>query len=198
MQNIVDLNRFIRDTSADHGKLKTTIAQFFRISGGSNQFKGVVPDIIFPTAKLNTEKGERGLHNALPWDHVEPARFRPANAPVNEYNRVRELSKKRIKSDQLFQLLLEQQKIIYNAEEQKTISLVESKREKERDELNETTKRLQNEFRVAQGLKPLPENADEEEYEKVEPVDVLLQETAHILWDLIVPSHKTAANTTPS
>lgn len=198
VQNIVDLNRFIRDTSADHGKLKTTIAQFFRISGGSNQFKGVVPDIIFPTAKLNTEKGERGLHNALPWDHVEPARFRPANAPVNEYNRVRELSKKRIKSDQLFQLLLEQQKIIYNAEEQKTISLVESKREKERDELNETTKRLQNEFRVAQGLKPLPENADEEEYEKVEPVDVLLQETAHILWDLIVPSHKTAANTTPS
>jgi carboxyl-terminal processing protease len=50
VQNIVDLNNFIKNPKVDHGKLKTTIAQFFRVSGGSNQNKGVIPDIIFPTA----------------------------------------------------------------------------------------------------------------------------------------------------
>ena len=198
VQNIVDLNRFIRDTSSDHGRLKTTIAQFFRISGGSNQFKGVVPDIIFPTAKLNTEEGEKGLANALPWDQVAPARYHAANAPIDKFNQVRELHEKRIKSDRLFQLLLDQQKIIYAAEEKKIVSLMESKRKDEREKLTATKKRLQNEFRLAQGLKPLPEDAEEEKYDEVEPVDVLLQETAHILLDLIVPSHNTAANIKPS
>gem|GEM_PF-2678342 len=33
VQNIVDLNSFIRRSNEDHGKLKTTIVRFYRISG---------------------------------------------------------------------------------------------------------------------------------------------------------------------
>jgi hypothetical protein len=75
----------------------------------------------------------------------------------------------------------------YQVSEKKTISLLESGRKQEREMLTQATKRLQNEFRIAQGLKPLEENASDEEYEKIEPVDVLLKESARILGDLVYP-----------
>jgi carboxyl-terminal processing protease len=77
VQNVVDLNRYSHEPGTDLGKLKTTIAQFFRITGSSNQFKGVIPDIIFPTARDTTKYGERALDNALPWSQVEPAKYTP-------------------------------------------------------------------------------------------------------------------------
>ena len=40
VQNIIDLNNFTESSDEDHGRLKATIAQFFRISGGSNQHRG--------------------------------------------------------------------------------------------------------------------------------------------------------------
>ncbi len=187
VQNIVDLNRFTRDDS-DHGRLKTTIAQFFRVSGGSNQHKGVVPDITYPIARLNSaEHGERSLENALPWDQIKPARFVSANAPLNRYDEARNTHEQRIKSDHLFQLLMKEMELSYQASEKKTISLLESGRKLEREKLIKASKRLQNEFRIAQGLKPLEEDASDEEYEKIEPVDVLLKESARILGDLVYP-----------
>ena len=61
VQNIIDLNHFTDSSHEDHGRLKATIAQFFRISGGSNQHRGVIPDIIFPTAHYG-----RGLRRTGP------------------------------------------------------------------------------------------------------------------------------------
>jgi len=187
VQNIVDLNRFTR-TDSDHGRLKTTIAQFFRVSGGSNQHKGVIPDISFPTAKLNSdEHGERSLENALPWDQIKPARFVAVNAPLNRYDQARSAHEQRIQSDHLFRLLMEEMELSYQANQKKTISLLESRRKLEREKLTEATRRLQNEFRIAQGLPTLDDDASEEEYGKTEPVDVLLKESARILGDLVYP-----------
>jgi carboxyl-terminal processing protease len=191
VQNIVDLNRFVRNSEDDHGRLKTTIAQFFRISGGSNQFKGVVPDIIFPTAKDASKYGERSLDNALPWDQVKPATYVKVNAPVDKFSLAHDRHKTRIKSDRAFQLLLEERNIIEEANERKSLSLLKSKREEERDQLAQTKRNLQNELRLAQGLQPLPENTDIEEIDAVSEetddmkFDVLLIETANILYDLI-------------
>lgn len=191
VQNIVDLNRFVRNSEDDHGRLKTTIAQFFRISGGSNQFKGVVPDIIFPTAKDASKYGERSLDNALPWDQVKPATYVKVNAPVDKFSLVNDRHKTRIKSDRAFQLLLEERNFIEEANERKSLSLLKSKREEERDQLAQTKRNLQNELRIAQGLPPLPDNTDMEELEETieendeTKFDVLLNETANILYDLI-------------
>ncbi len=188
VQNIVDLNKFTRNAT-DHGRLKTTIAQFFRISGGSNQHKGVIPDIIYPTAKLNTaEHGERALKNALPWTEIKPASFVAVNAPTDRYDAARVKHEQRIKSDHLFKLLMDELELNFQVSEKKTISLLESKRKLEREQLTEATKRLQNEFRVAQNLPPLADDASDEEYEKTKPVDILLKESARILGDLISPT----------
>ncbi len=192
VQQIVDLNRIARDGNNDHGRLKTTIAQFFRISGGSNQHKGVIPDIIFPTAKTATDYGERALDNALPWEKIKPARYLSASAPVDSFARVRQQYELRIKSNKLFQLLLEQQALTQAASKKKTVSLLKDERKSERERLLDTKLKLQNELRIAQGLEPLPKDVEPDESEKVEPIDILLEETAQILFDLISPTHSTA------
>jgi len=53
------------------GQLKVTIAQFFRVNGEGTQHRGVVPDVLFPTAMDSDAQGERSLDNALPWAEVE-------------------------------------------------------------------------------------------------------------------------------
>jgi len=190
VQNVVDLNRFIRNSEINHGRLKTTVAQFFRISGGSNQHKGVIPDIIYPTAVDATEYGESALDNALPWDKVAPAKYIQVNAPVDNFSVALELHKDRIQSDKSFKLFLKQLQLIRDANDKKEISLLESKRKKEREQLQTTRRQLKNELRIAQGLEPLqkaqeidePENEDEDK----DKMDLLLNETARILYDLIV------------
>ncbi|MGY8815235.1 MAG: carboxy terminal-processing peptidase, partial [Gammaproteobacteria bacterium] len=165
----------------------TTIAQFFRINGGSNQHKGVIPDITFPTAALISDHGERSLDNAIPWDEIKAAKFVPAQAPIDRYNAAKVLHEDRIKTDKLFQLLLDERKLAYTISETKVISLQESKRKLEREKLTKSRKNLQNEFRIAQGLEPLAEESDDEEFDKTEPVDVMLKEAARILEDLSRP-----------
>ena len=195
VQQIVDLNRIARDNDNEHGRLKTTIAQFFSISGGSNQHKGVVPDIVFPTADESDEHGERALDNALPWEKIKPARYISASAPVDSFTRARQQYELRLKSNRLFQLLLQQQEMTKESRERKTVSLLQETRKAEREKLEDAKFELDNEFRVAQGLAPVARDAEdqgEDEEDEVEPVDVILEETANILFDLISPSHSTA------
>ncbi|HET8818671.1 MAG TPA: carboxy terminal-processing peptidase [Xanthomonadaceae bacterium] len=69
VQNLMDLDRWPAGEEA-RGQLKFTIAQFFRVSGGSTQHKGVVPDIAFPATVDGSEFGESTYENALPWTRI--------------------------------------------------------------------------------------------------------------------------------
>ncbi|MBI2969589.1 MAG: carboxy terminal-processing peptidase [Gammaproteobacteria bacterium] len=212
VQNIVDLNRFVRGADQDYGRLKTTIAQFYRISGGSNQHKGVVPDIVFPTADSDDEHGERALDNAIPWDQISPASYHTVSAPVDRFTEVKRRHEDRIRKDRLFRLLLEEIKLARSVSDRKAVSLNADKRKAEHETLLSARRRLENEFRIARGLEPLPESAlleeelddvaaaagDGQPEERFSPADVLLQESTRILFDLIVPSHRTASNDPPA
>lgn len=193
VQNVIDLNRFIKESHEDHGKLKTTIAQFFRVSGGSNQHKGVIPDIELPTIKDSEKHGESAYDNALPWDQVRPAKYRSSSAPIELFKTANIQHEARIKKDELFQLLLEQIELSEKNIDDKSITLVESERRKEREELKTTRKKITNAMRVAQGLEPLndldedEDNKGTQEDEEDELLDIILQETANILSDLITP-----------
>jgi carboxyl-terminal processing protease len=199
VQNVVDLNRFSRDSNADLGKLKTTIAQFFRITGSSNQFKGVIPDITFPTARDTAKYGERSLDNALPWSQVKPAKFIKVNQPLdNFYPLVRNKFEQRIKTEKAFNLLVQELELVGKATDRKSVSLLESRRKSEQDQLTQARRALTNEIRLAQGLPPLAENADPGVEEKDsdkdnKATDILLRESALILNDLVMFSGKQPA-----
>ncbi|NIO82665.1 MAG: tail-specific protease, partial [Candidatus Aminicenantes bacterium] len=93
--------------------------------------------------------------NALPWDKVAPAKYIQVSAPVDSFSIARETHQDRIKSDKSFNLYLKQLALIREANEKKEISLLESERKKEREQIQKTKHKLTNELRVAQGLEPI-------------------------------------------
>ncbi len=57
------------------GALKVTIQKFYRINGGSTQYKGVTPDVILPDPFSYVENREQDLKYSLPWDKVSAKKF---------------------------------------------------------------------------------------------------------------------------
>ena len=78
VQSLLDLDDYAPSDTPGMGQLKITMAQFFRVNGGSTQNRGVVPDIRFPSAGDPDDYGERSYDNALPWTSIDPARFDPS------------------------------------------------------------------------------------------------------------------------
>ena len=197
VQNILDLNRYYQSDSEDLGKLKTTIAQFFRISGGSNQYRGVEPDIVFPTAENDSDYGERALENALRWDTLHPLDYSPLPPPTVSIEQLRRKHLERVASDPDFELLRKEIQISLENRERRTVSLRETKRREQHQELlalqKEEDGRLSGE-----------RDADEEGQEKrsnylLDQVDLLLREATRILSDLTAtPPVSQAADLQPS
>lgn len=121
VQNVIDLNQFIRGNSyGDLGALKTTIQKFYRINGGSTQREGVKSDIVFPDRFSYLDMGERDEESALPWDKIAPAKYQPLNA---NYDNVIANSKKRIAANPTFNLIDENAKWIFERKDVNDFSL---------------------------------------------------------------------------
>jgi carboxyl-terminal processing protease len=86
------------------GSLKLTTQKFYRVNGGSTQFKGVVPDIILPDALAYLDQGEKESDYPLKWDEIQPARYRPwDSAPAMD--KLRASSKTRVAASPSFKVL---------------------------------------------------------------------------------------------
>ncbi len=79
VQNIIDLDRYIRNPDMKLGQLKMTLAKFYRVTGSSNQRIGIAPDVQFPSIYDADEYGEASRPNSLPWDEIANANFKPTN-----------------------------------------------------------------------------------------------------------------------
>lgn len=121
VQNVIDLNQFIRSSSfGDLGALKTTIQKFYRINGGSTQREGVKSDIVFPDRFSYLDMGERDEESALPWDKIEPVNYQPLQ--IN-YDNIISNSNKRIATNSNFRLIDENAKWIFERKDEKVITL---------------------------------------------------------------------------
>ncbi|MGO8657729.1 carboxy terminal-processing peptidase, partial [Rhizobium ruizarguesonis] len=69
----------VRKSKPEFGELKVTIAQFFRVDGGTTQLHGVTPDISLPGLSDPTSFGETSYDSALPWAQTNPANYTPAD-----------------------------------------------------------------------------------------------------------------------
>lgn len=63
--------------TSELGTLKVTLQKFYRINGGSTQLEGVKPDVIMPDNWEFMDNKERSYENALPWDEVAKASYKP-------------------------------------------------------------------------------------------------------------------------
>lgn len=85
-----------------YGALKVTIAQFYRVSGGSTQNKGVEPDIVLPSLNNVLEVGEAHLENALPWKKISALDYEQSQIIPNALPKLKTLSEKRVKESEKF------------------------------------------------------------------------------------------------
>ncbi|MEJ2619689.1 MAG: carboxy terminal-processing peptidase [Candidatus Thiodiazotropha sp.] len=176
VQTLVDLGRFVPGRKKDLGRLRLTMAQFFRINGGSTQHRGVVPDIQFPTARYSEEYGERSLENALPWAQIKPANFiTKGKFTVSELMN-NHLS--RIKADAGFEMLVDQEKRFLELDKRSEVSLLEKQRRTEWQEREHERLLHKNRFRASQGLKVV--KSSEERKLDDEPVEKESEATSHI------------------
>jgi len=197
VQNLIDLDEFSNSDEARYGQVKLTMAQFYRVNGGSTQRKGVIPDIALPTAGNPEEMGESALDNALPWGEIAPTDFTRVARLDPLFELARQRHQQRLDSDQeLIDLLAE----IEQWEEESSegsISLMETKR-RERMEQDESRRadrygHDESDAEPADDIVAAAEPADDEgdaesgdeASDEEEARDLYLIEAARILSDLI-------------
>ncbi len=192
------------------GQLKITESKFYRISGGSTQHKGVLPDIDYPSVFDPAQIGESALDNALSWDQISPARFNR----YQDYNTIlpglmaRHLQ--RAANDPDYRYLEDQVEMAREARKVSALPLQESGRLAMRDEQEAKALAIENRRRSAKGLATLeslasanddaedamtpseqttttsePSSESPEDTREEATADVLLLETGRILVDSV-------------
>lgn len=188
VQTLVNLQRYLK-SDQDLGRLRLTMAQFFRVQGASTQHRGVMPDILFPTAKGATEHGERALEHAIPWASIDPAIRAPA--PGVSLAKLRHNNQKRIAADPGFAFLIDQENELIEIRDTEVVSLNEEVRRAERKEREARQLAIRNGLRKFRGLPALSTLEDEEETPVDEQDDpeginrIMLDESARVLADYI-------------
>jgi carboxyl-terminal processing protease len=134
VQTLVNFDRNAQQgEKARYGELKMTIAQFFRINGGTTQLRGVTPDIKLPVTSDTENFGESSYENALPWVAIKPAPFVPAGDLKELVSPLQKRHEARIAKDKEFQYLQEDMTEVRKLRKENSISLNEVVRRKERD-----------------------------------------------------------------
>ena len=122
--------------NASQGALKLTIQQFYRVNGDSTQNLGVRSDVVLPDMLDHMELGEQFLDNALEFDRIAAADFRPvAMASPAIAARLQRASEERVAANPEFAKILKRIARYERDRERKTVSLNEAERRRERAEL---------------------------------------------------------------
>jgi len=174
------------------GALKLTLAKYYRVTGGSTQLRGVVPDVVLPSYTDHMEMGEAKIPHAMPWDEIQPARF-SCKVDVRPYlPELRKRSEARRAADPDFQQMVADINHYGERRKRKTLSLNRDSRRTLIQEEEEWSKKLR-EARLAgknrrkQGGKPKEGTAPKKE--AAGGGDLVLKEALAVLADMISLSH---------
>lgn len=223
VQSVVNLDQLVKNDQPKFGGIKMTVAQFFRVNGGTTQLRGVTPDISLPSAVDSENFGESSFDNALPWIQIKAADFTPAGDLKTLVPMLTASHDARISKDEGFQYLIKDIAEFDIQRKKNRISLNEVERRKERavqearlasrektgdadKNANPSDKKMhlsKNDALQDDGLQSNERNLDSElAMEKVRKnaKDILLNESANILSDavsLLKTNAKLAASVLP-
>jgi carboxyl-terminal processing protease len=136
VQQVLDLARLMQqnDPMQNPGKIKVTVSKFYRVAGSTTQKQGVTPDIILPSVYDYLDIGESSLDNALEADSIAPAKYEQMGEVKQYVPELEKASKARVSQSKDFAYTLEDIAEVKKRKDEKTISLNEKIRVKERDE----------------------------------------------------------------
>lgn len=223
VQGLIGLDKYMKNDKVKFGDLKMTIAQFYRINGGTTQLRGVMPDIKLPSITDADTYGESSYDNALPWGKIKALDYKVVGDFSDLLPLLQTRHTTRTAKDKNFQYLREDIAEIDLQRKKGFVSLNEAERRKERDtqearlksrekngdskSVDKTTaKKLaaaKSAARQDDGLQANERNMIDElaaEKDRKNEKDVLLTEAANILGDeigLLKASAKLASRVLP-
>jgi carboxyl-terminal processing protease len=144
VQSLIQLAPILRAngvvTENNPGALKVTIRKFYRVTGSSTQEKGVTPDMILPHIDNYLDVGEAELENRLPWDTIKAADYDKVDLVGPFLDELKRRSDKRLPQDRDFTYMREDIERYKKTKDDKTVSLNEAQRLKEKQELDDRAK----------------------------------------------------------
>lgn len=149
VQSVVDLDQVAHNSKPIFGELKLTIAQFFRVNGGTTQLRGVTPDISLPGFSDLKNFGETSYDNALPWTQIKPVKYKVEGNVTARLPQLQSLHDARVRNEPDFQRFVEDIAQLKALREKGFVSLNEAER---RNELAAETSRLKERKKINDGL----------------------------------------------
>ncbi len=125
VQGFYDLDRVYNGASdlKPLGQVKMTTQKFYRINGGSNQLKGIIPDIILPDNFSYVNVGEKEYDNALDWSKIDPVQYGQNVYQIPEINTLKQRSNERVAASDAFNLIEDNAKYIKEVENDSSVPL---------------------------------------------------------------------------
>jgi carboxyl-terminal processing protease len=183
VQNLYVLDQYAPRSAPDRGlgQLTLTIGKFYRVTGGSTQHRGVIPDIELPSAIDSAVIGESSRDRALPWDQIAATRYsaqQPLDTAIDALTRFKSAQ---LTEEPDFRYLRAELAAADELRSRTSVSLNLEARRQERESLRQAQLARENSRRTARGLPAI------EAIENVKPEDqpdVLRDTAAALVWQL--------------
>lgn len=175
------------------GAMKITIQMFYRITGESTQFRGVVPDIALPDPYegFSDEIGEKSLDYAIPYQKIAAVKYKKLTPNYN-LSSLKSNSEKRVEQNPKFKKIRESVTWYKKRRENSELVLSLDYLENYRKEAREKSKEFKNEEENKQIIVKTMEKARDEvekeqfaEFKKSMRTDPVIEETLNIIHEMI-------------
>ncbi|MCX8011745.1 MAG: carboxy terminal-processing peptidase, partial [Desulfobacterota bacterium] len=125
------------------GSLKLTIQKFYRVNGGSTQYRGVSADVVLPDQLAYYEIGEIELDNYLSYDTIRPVAIKKWDEKIN-IAAIKAKSVQRVKNNPVFNYINKHISLLEKQKRQTLLSLQMQKIIAEQEALTKQTEELKN------------------------------------------------------
>jgi carboxyl-terminal processing protease len=108
VQFVADLDQYLPSNLAGvkpSGSLRLTIKKFYRVSGGSTQWKGVVADVSLPDLYSYLGIQEKAMDYSLPWDTTHSVPYQKWTMAKLNIDALKKASADRVKASKAFKLI---------------------------------------------------------------------------------------------
>jgi len=175
-----------------------TTQKFYRITGNSNQLKGVIPDITLPDNYDLIKTGEQEYETAMKWTEIEPVTHNQGVFQVKNKAALKTASEGRVANNEVFQKIKENAKRLKNQRESTSYSLNMETFQANKTASKAEAAKYKNLMKEIEGLTVSNLGVDLEqintdstkigrndEFIKAIQKDVYIEETLHIMKDLV-------------
>ena len=197
-------------SNSELGSLKLTLQKFYRISGGSTQQKGVVPDIIVPDYYEYLKMRERDNKNSLEYDEIDKANYSMWQ-PGFSFQTVKNLANARIANDSIFRMIRQETEILAKQDD-KEYPLEINQFRKDQKVSRDAIKRIEKLVKLNETMQVSYLKQDEQRYVSVDKdkterykqwltnlgKDLYVEEAVKVINDMVNQHNLAKGKTTPT